>query len=69
MCLWVPALNQVDSETFLTLSGRSYLGVPVIGFAIQQFTKGYLSTEGGLLLQANYGNGYELSREKSIIQQ
>ena len=51
-------------EALRSLSGRTYLGVPVIGFVIQQFTNGYLQDSNGDSIRANYGNAFELSRKK-----
>lgn len=51
-----------------SLSGKVYQGSPVIGFVLQQFTNGHLTNEQGQLIQANYGNAFELSRKMGILE-
>jgi hypothetical protein len=39
-----------------------YLGAPVLGFALQEYTNAFLPTDDGTLQRANYGNLLPLSR-------
>ena len=43
-------------------SGKAYLGAPVIGFEMQEYTNAFLGTEAGNSQRANYGTAIPLSK-------
>jgi hypothetical protein len=45
-----------------SMSGRIYLGAPVVGYGLQEYTNAFLSGESGQTQRANYGVALPLSR-------
>lgn len=54
----VPLIAGMESNSM-----NFYFGVPVFGIALQSYTNGYLLNNQDQLVQANYGNAFELSRK------
>ena len=52
--------------TLQSISGKIYFGVPVLGFALQRYTNGYLLNNLGQLVLANYGSAFDLSTKTRI---
>jgi hypothetical protein len=48
------------------MSGRVYLGVPVIGFGLQEYTNAFLEGEPGQTQRANYSVSLALSRVMQV---
>ncbi len=48
----------------ITSNSRAYTGNPVIGVVLQEFKNGQLTNDNDQLIQANYGNAFELSTMK-----